>query len=282
MNVPGRKTNIEVYHNTKTALYPDGSSKTTICSKAIFREHGYEEIKKSISFPEEKRTYNTDGNPRNDNLRRAVNSAFDIAAMNPFTHFLTVTINPKNDLGLDRTDSEEVGKRVKKWLDNRVQMWPGFLYLLLPELHKKGGIHCHALVAGLPSLVDSGTVICPGFNKPVARATARKHGHDPDTLKTVYNVPSWTLGHSTAIALYGDSTNVAKYVTKYITKDAKKIFGNFYYAGGHGLKRKPPFVLSDSTFQDIDARVFEVKQAGLSFKYINTPPVSLTDTSEAD
>lgn len=259
MNVPGRKTNIEVYYNTKTKHYPDGSTKTTISSKPIFREPGYEEIKKPISFPEEKRSYNTDGNSRNDNLRCAVNSVFDIAALNPFAYFLTVTINPKNDLGFDRTDSEEVGKRVKKWLDNRVQMWLGFLYLLLPELHKDGAIHCHALVAGLPSLVDSGTVICPGFNKPVSCTTARKHGYDPDMFRTVYNVPSWTLGHSTAIALYGDSTNVAKYVTKYITKDAKKIFGNFYLAGGHGLKRKPSFVLSDSIFQDIDARAYDVE-----------------------
>lgn len=273
MTVPGRKTDVQIYHNTKTMLYPDGSKKVVHCSKPIFREPHYEKAGPLWS-PPEKRTYNTDGKSRNDNMRRAVNSAFDIAALNPFEYFLTITIDPKNDLGLDRMDSEAVGKRVKKWLDNRVQSWTEFRYLLLPELHKDGAIHCHALVAGLPSLADSGTVLCPGFNKPVKRATALRHGHDPAELQTVYNVPSWTLGHSSAIRLYGDSSNVAKYVTKYITKDMKKIFGNFYLAGGHGLVRKPPVELSDTSFHDVEARAYEVKQAGLSFKYESLPPVS--------
>lgn len=278
MQVPGRKTGAEIHHNTKTKLYPDGTQKVTYCSRPIFREPGYEEVNKPLRNPPEKRTYNTEGDSRKDNIRRSVNAVFDIALLNPFDTFLTITIDPKNDLGLDRYDPDACCKVVKKWLNHRVSRWPGFKYLLLPEHHKDGAIHCHALVSGLPSLVDSGTVSVKGCGKPVKLSTALKKGIAPEDCHTVYNLPSWTLGHSTAIRLYGESAKVANYVVKYITKDAAKIFGNFYLAGGHGLVRKPPVKLSDTCFSDIEARTYEVKQARLSFKYQTLRPDESEDS----
>lgn len=275
--LPGRKTSAQIHHNTKAKLYPDGSRRVTHCSKAIFRDPGFEPADKPLSNPKaEKRTYNTEGESRKDNVRRAVQAVFDIALLNRFGVFLTFTVAPENLRGVDRNDPDSVRKFLCKWLNNRVQMWPDFQYLLIPEHHKDGAIHCHALAAGVPGLVDSGTVYVPGYSKPIRRETAKRKGIPPEQWHTVYNVPSWTLGHSTAIPLYGESAKVANYVVKYITKDASKIFGKFYLAGGHGLVRKPPVELSDVDFNSVDSKAYDVYFGGdcdnpekykLSFKY---------------
>lgn len=59
--------------------------------------------------------------------------------------------------------------------------------------------------------------------------------------------------------------------TKYITKDVQKIFGNFYFAGGHGLKRDVPFTLSDTDFQEFEAdSECYCPVTDTSFKYLDT------------
>ena len=50
--------------------------------------------------------------------------------------------------------------------------------------------------------------------------------------QVVYNLPSWSLGFSTAIRLYGDYRAAVGYVLKYITKAPDKIGGRWYYSGG--------------------------------------------------
>ena len=267
INIPGRKLESDISHNAKIKHYPDGIQKVTCCSRPIFHESGYE-FSRPSSFSEH-RTYNTSNPTRSDSLKRAKESVFDIAAMNPFEYFLTLTISPRNILHVDRYDADQVKRAVQNWLRNRVQRYEGFRYLLLAENHKDGAIHAHALASGLDwcKLVDSGTVHFLGRKKPIKRDSARRLGIPLEDCRPVYNVEDWGLGHSTAIPVYGDSVNLAKYMTKYITKDMKKIFGNFYLAGGKGLVRKPPQSLADMDFDSIDERAYFVEQAGLSFKY---------------
>lgn len=283
MQIPGRKSEAIVCHNTKIKLYPDGTERIVCCNRPIFRESGYEPISHS-HFPSKPKKYNMDNPTRSDSLKRSKERAFDIAALSPFDGFLTITIGPDNLRGIDRNDPKQVRKFVSKYCDNLVQRY-GFSYLLLPEKHTKGGIHCHALVSGIPrsSLLDSGTVLPPGYKKPIKRETAIRKGIPLEDCKTVYNVSSWCLGFSDFVFLEGDSVNVAKYITKYITKDSRKIFGNYYLAGGKGLVRKPPFVLTDMNFDSIEERAYAVEQAGLSFKYQTIKrEVESNDTASSD
>lgn len=269
MYYPGRKTEQEITHNTKVKIYPDGTERVTICSKPIFREQGYE-LNKTASFlphDPEPRTYDTASPSRSDNLKRAKDAVFDIALANTWDYFLTITINPENIKGIDRKDPKQVSKYIKRWLNNQVQRH-GLSYLLLPEEHKDGAIHAHALVSGLHRLTDSGTVLVSGIKKPVKRETALRRGYSPEDFRVVYNVPGWTLGFSTAISVYGDPHHAAAYMAKYITKEEqKKIFGNYYLAGGKGLIRKLPTRLEDRNYSSLDLPEYSVPQANLGFKY---------------
>jgi hypothetical protein len=69
---------------------------------------------------------------------------------------------------------------------------------------------------------------------------------------------------------------IARYITKYITKDIKKIFGNFYYAGG-SLIRKPETVLCDSDYCLVDAPEYFVDTVKISFKYIDVDMPDIED-----
>ena len=151
---------------------------------------------------------------RDDNLKRTKETIFDIAALNEFTWFITWTLDSRE---IDRYNPKEVSKKLKSFLRNAVQR-RNAKYLVIPELHKDGAIHMHGLLSGNFEMADSGVTDSKGH--------------------TIYNMPQWKLGYSTAIELYGDKLNTARYITKYISKDFKKIFGNFYYSGG-GVARKP-------------------------------------------
>lgn len=269
MYIPGRKTETDVTHNTKVKMYPDGTEKATVCSRPIFREADYKEAKplRVKHVGEDHRTYDTESPSRSDNLKRAREKIFDIALANTWEHFLTITIGAENLPGVDRYNPEQVGKFVRKWLENQVQR-KGLCYLLVPEHHKDGAIHCHAFVSGLTGLVDSGTVKVPGSERVIKLETARKKGIPPEEWRVVYNVPGWTLGHSTAIAVYGKPQQAAAYMAKYITKEEqKKIFGNYYLAGGKGLVRELPTRLEDRDYYSVDAPEYSIPQANLGFKY---------------
>lgn len=165
------------------------------------------------------------GEVRSDSVQRAKQSIFDIVYQNDWKYFLTITFSGKD---FDRSDPREVFKPLKRWFDNAVQR-KGLCYVLVPEYHKKGGIHCHALINDCDfKFVDSGTRLVKGHDKPLKIDTIKrlhicdKLGCDISDLPVVYNVSDWKYGFSTAIQTYGQMSNLAFYVTKYITKDVKK------------------------------------------------------------
>jgi hypothetical protein len=184
---------------------------------------------------------------RDDNLRRAKASVFDIASINEFTHFITWTLD-KNEI--DRYNSKEISKKLKIFL-NHMKTRNNMTYLVVPEHHKDGAIHMHGLIKGNIKLENSGL----------------KTKDD----KIIYNMPQWSLGYSTAIEITGDKERVSKYILKYISKDFNKIFGAFYYAGGKGLKRKPPVKLYHMDYNSVNTKEYIIKKAKIGFKYIDKP-----------
>lgn len=244
-----RQSEVQIYHNAKAKIYPDGTEKITYCSKPIFRESGWElaEPYQGLKLKQSK-PKNMDNEPRDDNVRRAKNKVFDIALINPFTYFITLTFDQQH---VDRYSVEETKACIQRFFNN-LACWHDCIYLLIPELHKDSAIHAHGLISGNIKLMDSGKQTKDG--------------------KPIFNMPQWLYGFSTAIELTGESLNVARYITKYISKDFRKVYGSFYFAGGKGLKRSPPVKLYDKSYEQINVQEYYNQGAKLGFKYQTIEP----------
>lgn len=233
----------EVFANTKERIYPNGEHKITVCSKPIFKIDEYME---RVDPPEPvSKPKDMSNEVRSDNVKRAKEKIFDIAMCNDFDYFVTWTLDPEL---IDRYDPKEVSRKLKKFLDNRVQRNDA-RYLVIPEHHKDGAIHMHGLLSGNFEMIDS--------------------GHKTEAGQTIFNMPQWTLGYSTAIALDDQKERVSRYITKYVTKEFRKIFGSFYYAGGHGLVRKPKTRVYDSDYDAVETQEYRPEGVNIWFKYFS-------------
>lgn len=251
MDILKKQNKRQVYYNAKIKHYIDGKTQTTVCKQPIFKSKFDEKIKNQID--ENNINLSNTGNKkileylekkertneiRLDSLKRARDSVFDIVYNNDWDYFLTITFDSK--LISDRYDSELIKNKVKKWLDNMVAR-KGLKYILVPEFHKDGAIHCHALTNKAFKLVDS---------------TKKTNG------KTIYNVQDWKYGFSTAIEVTGDKQSLSFYITKYLTKDSNKIFGKYYYSSRNIIKK------CTFTYENIDYDSINKAEYG-SFKYIS-------------
>ncbi|MBD5146953.1 MAG: hypothetical protein HDT21_13760 [Ruminococcus sp.] len=259
------KSALDIMHNTKVKNYPDGISKITVASRKVFRESGWE-LNTSFSPAKIPKPQSKDSETRADSQKRAKDKIFDIIAMNrdSFKYFVTLTFDP--DI-IDSRSEKEVIKVMRSFLKNMVSR-NGLSYIFIPELHKDGKIHLHGITNDRIKLADSGTRKAEGYDKPLKLETLKRKGIRPEDCKTVYNLPQWKYGFSTAEEIYGNTDMIFGYITKYITKDLSKIFGNFYYAGGN-LIRSVPFELGDTDYNSFECdREVYCEPAKTGFKYL--------------
>lgn len=295
----------QVYYNTKTKLYPNGATNTIYCNHSIFKskfdvslEHEkniedkfieasenahsvieYIESKQTMDLEEfqeirkeriksekmaQKKESSFEVEVHDDSVKRARDKVFDIVYLNPWDYFITITFS---DEFVNRYDDKEIIKKLTQWLSNQVKR-RGLKYILVPEYHKNGGIHCHMLCNDVFTFIDSGTKTYKGFKKPMKDNTAIFKGIDPAKGKTVYNIKEWKLGFSTAIEVYGERSQLSYYITKYITKDIKKIFGKYYWSS-RNIKRECEIILSDTEYSDVLSDEVVAPNTGgfLRFKY---------------
>jgi hypothetical protein len=227
------------WKNCKISYYPT-YCKQTVASRAVYKDTDDETPRLKEYTP---KPQNPNREPSQKSIRRAKSRIFDIAIMNVWFFFVTLTLN---GAVIDRENPKIIAHTLKIWLSNKVQR-NRLTYLLIPEFHKDGkGIHIHGLVNDALRLTDSGKRTSDG--------------------KVIYNIHDWTYGFSTCIPLTGDVEHVAKYITKYISKDFRKIFGNFYYSGG-SLKRKPDYQYVNYDYSALDVQEFFVSEIATSFKF---------------
>ena len=267
-----------ISHNVRIKRYPDGSAELLIGSQAfgggqivrepsgasdpVFRrrrvetpceEDAYAELERdAIAQGEDVRSISedvADAKLRSlaRSVRRARNAVKDLARSNSWSYFVTLTLDQEKT---DRYDPVEVLKHLRHWLGNNVRR-KGLRYVLVPEHHKDGAIHFHGLFNDALEAVDSGTMSVPGRKAPVkVRSEAHRRALEEQGGHTVYNLPGWGWGFSTAIQLYGDMDAAINYVCKYIGKEmgtstnvrndvssetynpTGKIGGRWYYSGG--------------------------------------------------
>lgn len=207
-----------------------------------FREKGWEARKKERAFyvgeavedVEEGREASTLDVERA--TRRARKNAFDLIMCNhDLDTFVTFTYSP--DEVTDKANYDECFKYLNSWLSNRVQR-KGLKYVCVPERTKRGDIHFHAIMNG--GALQLGAAISPKTGRPLT------HNGKP-----LYNVTDWKRGFTTAEYITqreageDERAGVAKYIFKYMGKQAGQKIGGRYVLIGGALAR-PVVVHGDS------------------------------------
>ena len=169
-------------------------------------------------------------------LRRSKINAFDLILCNyDLDCFVTLTYSPQSVE--DKTDYAECYDKLKSFLSNSVQR-RGLKYVLVPERHKSGAIHFHA--------------ICNSSALDLVRATSANTGKElSHNGRPIFNVINWKYGFSTAEFIEAEEKDreaVSKYIFKYMGKqNGEKIGGRFFLHGGDLVK---PFCLYGDSEQE--------------------------------
>lgn len=171
--------------------------------------------------------------------RRAKIGAFDKILCNPdLDCFATFTYSP--DAVEERGSYAACYDELRPWLSNRVQR-RGLKYVIVPERHKKGGIHFHAVMNAAALKLE----------RARSAKTGRALAHKGNPL---YNITDWKAGFTSAELIRGadeDRVKVAKYIFKYMGKqqvgaygEEAKIGGRYFLSGGD--LRLPVFDYGDA------------------------------------
>lgn len=249
--------------NIRVKKYIDGSCDVLCCSENLFtagaafermekalksRKKGTLEtaeirrLKAEIRLTADEPEQSIGVQPSDNAIRRARGRLREILLSNKFDWFVTITIDGNT---LNRYDYRDIVKPLSKWLDNRVQR-KGYKYVLVPEFHKDGAVHFHGLFSGDVKVEDSGTVKVHNVKKPVKMSTYKRH-YKGQPYSIVYNMPEWEYGYTTAIKVTDKPHAVANYISKYISKDSRKVGGRWYLSGGK-LNRAEEFVFAGDFF----------------------------------
>lgn len=231
----------EISSNARIKNYI-GKSVLQVANAPIFHEAGYEAINgRGYDVPSKGNAADPERSLAVSRAR-AASAVRDIALCNPFSHFLTWTLDGKL---IDRYDPSEVGRRLQTFLHNASSR-KGFSYLCLPERHKDRAIHMHGLC-------------CLGDVR-IERARNAKTGKPlTQNGRPVYNMLDWKLGYSTCVPIDANYEKAVNYVVKYLNKADEKIFGKWYYSS-RCLKKKPDIELVDG----VDYTSFREAYPGLN------------------
>jgi hypothetical protein len=153
----------------------------------------------------------------------------DLTLCNKFDLFVTFTFKK------DRHDLDAKKRQMAFWLNNQRILHGKFKYLIVPELHKDGAIHFHALFSGYKGqLVDSGRTNKAG--------------------RKIHNIQSYRGGFTTAVKI-DNLEKVSSYVAKYITKDMPVFKNKQRYWCSNGLKR--PLKINNPLLNEKDKGLFK-------------------------
>ncbi len=223
-----------VKHNAKVKIFPDGGTEIIYSKSPIFRDksslHRDDDVIEEIELkPKREKTNRV---RINEIIKRNRDRIRDIILCNDFKYFLTITLDKEV---IDRYDVDNFKKKLHNWLHNNV-IRKDLKYILIPEYHKDGALHCHALINGVFDMVYSGK--------------RTKEG------KAIFNIPDWKYGFTTAIRLDNNKIRVGNYVMKYITKGSDKIFGKYFWSSKN-IQREPQVYLFDADYDAVDAKEYK-------------------------
>lgn len=212
---------------------------------------------RSHSIKRQKKDVNNDEYiPKDSSLKRTKETVRDLAYCNDFEYFCTFTFDPKK---VNSLNFESCRCTMLKWLHN--QRWKSkeagkeLKYLIVPEQHKSGRWHFHALISGYTS-------------------TLKLTKHKTSSGRPIYNITAFRSGFTTATPLDENREAYAQYITKYITKDFIKDYNQRRFMCSRNLVRPKREVNSDAfslslplfrhKVQDLgDREIYELDKIGL-------------------
>lgn len=220
--------------NNITKVYPDMIKVSVYrCPRVFMRSDG--NVKRN-KLEVDNSTYK----PSVTSLSRTKATVKDIVLCNDFELFCTFTFNPKH---VDSFTFSKCWLKMSTWLhhqrDNSRSKGVEFKYLIIPEQHKSGRWHFHALISGYTSVL-------------------KDTGLKSASLRPIYNVTSFRSGFTTAVPIDNKGA-VSQYVTKYITKDFVKTFNQRRFYCSRNLVR--PIIASNSVLFDSVLPIFRKKVA---------------------
>jgi len=133
-------------------------------------------------------------------VRRTRRTISDYVRCNTFDLFVTFTFDPKK---VDRYDLLGTYLKMQRWLHRQQRKYDNFKYIIVPERHKDGAIHFHALFGGYEGILKKTRVI--------------------QNNRRVYNINAFKFGVTNAQYLDEDIDKTTAYVCRYITKDMELI-----------------------------------------------------------
>lgn len=223
-----------IAYNVKIKDFLDGQQ-VTIYSNAILRNVGkkekndYEKVfnpftnsymEKCINFDElEERHEKSISN----SVARTKNKIIDYARSNRWEWFLTFTF--KDDEV--RNNYDLCTKKLSVWLNNMQKACNGNMkYVLVPEQHKKGGFHFHALVSNCEKELNLVSSKRYALNVRIKGKKKTIYIKEPKgKAKEVFNVGKYKWGFTTATRIE-NTEKASNYITKYITKDLVSVTPN--------------------------------------------------------
>lgn len=173
---------------------------------------------KSEAVKRNKEVVSDDYVPKVSSLSRTKSLIRDIVLCNDFEWFCTFTFDPKK---VDSFKLFACWGVMSRWLHHQYNVsrenGQVFKYLVIPEKHKSGRWHFHALISGYSSTLKSTNCVTP-------------------SLQRIYNITSFRSGFTTAVRIE-TREGVSNYVTKYITKDFVTTFNQRRFFCSRNLLR---------------------------------------------
>ena len=186
-------------------------------------------------------------------MARAKEKIYGYIMANDWQYWATQTFNKE---AIDRYSLDEIVKRYNRRLKYLKTKYNGLKWLIVPEQHKDGAYHLHMFMMGIPA--------------DRLKYSGRDH-YSGDKKRPIYN---WldTADYGFNYYLYiGDKeplerVKMAKYVTKYITKDlAENRFNRKKYWTSKGLAEP---TRSNTYTKDIDGILIPAEIISESTYYI--------------
>lgn len=182
-------------------------------------------------------------------LNRSKRMIYDYGRANVWEWFFTLTFEHVDSFTAENYC--ECSAKVRKWFKNiREKHCPNIKYLIVPEQHKSGAWHFHAMVSNCDELTfvkavnnqkyrkdkETGEILLDEKGQPVPNK------YFGDYLRTsypvgdfIYNIAEYKNGFSTATKIT-DTRKAVSYVVKYITKDlCECTFGKRRYLPSNNL-----------------------------------------------
>lgn len=168
---------------------------------------------------------NEENDEENDYLEKSINRTktriSDYVLCNNFTHFVTFTFDQKNSkvkTEENRHDLLKMSKLLITWVNSEQinhfrRHGQRFKYLIVPERHKNGAWHFHAIFEDYKNEIED---FYSPKNKYLTVDEIRSKNKKPKNQRGF--LPRYNLGRS-EIAPIKDKTKMSSYIKKYITKE---------------------------------------------------------------